>query len=64
VGFCLQALSVPILLGSFWALLFTLPVWVLIVIRTSLEDRMLQEQLQGYQEYAREVRYRLIPRIW
>ena len=34
------------------------------VIRTRLEDRMLQAELPGYQEYVREVRYRLIPGIW
>ncbi len=64
VGFFFQALCVPILLGSYWALLLTIPVWILIIIRTSLEDRMLQRELVGYQEYAQEVKYKLIPGIW
>jgi protein-S-isoprenylcysteine O-methyltransferase Ste14 len=34
------------------------------VVRTILEDRTLQNELPGYAEYARRVRYRLIPGIW
>jgi len=64
VGFFFQALSVPILLGSLWALLFAIPAGVLMIIRTSIEDRMLQKELVGYKEYAREVKYRLLPGIW
>jgi protein-S-isoprenylcysteine O-methyltransferase Ste14 len=64
VGFFFQALSVPILLGSLWALVFAIPTGVLMIIRTSLEDRMLQEELAGYKEYAQKVRYRLIPGVW
>jgi protein-S-isoprenylcysteine O-methyltransferase Ste14 len=36
----------------------------LIVVRTSLEDRMLMEKLPGYSTYAQKVRYRLIPFVW
>jgi protein-S-isoprenylcysteine O-methyltransferase Ste14 len=64
VGFFFQALSVPIVLGSLWALLFTIPAGVLMIIRTAFEDRMLQEELEGYKEYTREVRYRLLPGVW
>jgi protein-S-isoprenylcysteine O-methyltransferase Ste14 len=64
VGFFFQAFSVPLLLGSLWAMLFTIPILVLMVIRTSKEDQMLQEQLPGYQEYTQEVRYRLLPGVW
>jgi protein-S-isoprenylcysteine O-methyltransferase Ste14 len=64
VGFFFQALSVPILLGSLWALLFAIPAGVLMIIRTALEDRLLQEELAGYKEYTQEVRYRLLPGVW
>jgi len=37
---------------------------VLYIFRTALEDRMLQEELPGYREYAQKVLYRLIPGIW
>ena len=64
VGFFFQALSVPLLLGSTWALLFAIPIAMLMVIRTAKEDRMLQEQLPGYSEYAVDVKYRLLPWVW
>jgi protein-S-isoprenylcysteine O-methyltransferase Ste14 len=54
----------PILLGSWWALIPGLLSAVLILVRTALEDRTLQEELEGYQAYARQVRYRLIPGLW
>jgi protein-S-isoprenylcysteine O-methyltransferase Ste14 len=37
---------------------------VVIIVRIVLEDRTLQEELEGYREYATRVRYRLIPGIW
>ncbi len=37
---------------------------VVIVIRTYLEDKMLKKGLDGYMDYTKEVRYRLIPFIW
>jgi protein-S-isoprenylcysteine O-methyltransferase Ste14 len=64
VGFFIQALCVPILLGSLWALLLAVPAVILMVLRTTLEDRMLQEELEGYKEYAQDVKYRLFPGVW
>jgi protein-S-isoprenylcysteine O-methyltransferase Ste14 len=34
------------------------------VARTALEDKALQEGLEGYKAYTHQVRYRLIPAIW
>ena len=64
VGYTLQALGMPFLLGSLWALLPALVMAIAMVIRTRLEDRMLQAELPGYREYSQEVRYRLAPGIW
>ena len=64
VGVFIQALSVPILLGSSWTLLLAIPFSVLMIIRTALEDRMLQNELEGYADYVHEVRYRLLPGVW
>jgi len=64
VGFILQAIATPILLGSVWGLFPGLAASVTLIIRTSLEDLTLQRELAGYQEYALEVRYRLLPGIW
>ena len=35
-----------------------------VLMRTSLEDRTLREELAGYAEYAQQVRHRLMPHVW
>jgi protein-S-isoprenylcysteine O-methyltransferase Ste14 len=37
---------------------------IMLVIRTHLEDRTLQVELEGYHDCAGRVRYRLLPGIW
>jgi len=37
---------------------------IVIIIRTALEDKMLLEGLDGYREYTKQTRYRLIPFVW
>jgi len=64
LGFILQSIAVPMLLGSLWALVPGIVAAAIMVVRTALEDRMLQAELLGYQQYSLEVRYRLIPGIW
>jgi protein-S-isoprenylcysteine O-methyltransferase Ste14 len=64
VGYTLQYLAMPFLLGSLWALLPWLAAAISMVIRTVLEDRLLQLELPGYREYAQQVRYRLVPGVW
>jgi protein-S-isoprenylcysteine O-methyltransferase Ste14 len=56
--------GISLSLGSHWALVPVAVVAILVVARTALEDRMLQEELPGYREYAERVRYRLLPRVW
>ncbi len=63
-GTILQSVGMSILLGSLWALIPALIAVALIITRTTLEDRMLQDQLAGYSEYTREVKYRLLPGAW
>jgi protein-S-isoprenylcysteine O-methyltransferase Ste14 len=57
-------LATPFFLDSLWAILPALFLVTILFIRTNLEDRFLQEELDGYREYAKRVRYRLIPGIW
>jgi protein-S-isoprenylcysteine O-methyltransferase Ste14 len=51
-------------LGSWWAGLAGIPMVILTLRRTALEDAMLQKGLPGYAEYAQAVRYRLVPGVW
>jgi len=64
VGIILMYLSIPIALGSWWALAFFVPVIALIVVRALDEERVLMRDLEGYTEYAQKVRYRLVPKVW
>jgi protein-S-isoprenylcysteine O-methyltransferase Ste14 len=57
-------LGMPLALGSLWALIPAILLCPLLVLRTIWEDRTLREELTGYEEYAKRVRYRLIPGIW
>jgi len=57
-------LGTPLLLGSLWAVLPSVLAGALYVLRTSLEDKSLLRELAGYGDYARRVRYRLIPGVW
>jgi protein-S-isoprenylcysteine O-methyltransferase Ste14 len=64
LGAIAYSLGVGILLASWPALAAGLAGAVLLVLRTALEDRMLRAELPGYADYARRVRYRLLPGIW
>ncbi len=64
LGFILQSLGTAFVLGSLWALIPGITAAALMIIRTSLEDRMLQAELAGYQDYVQKVRYRIVPGIW
>ncbi len=57
-------ICVDLILGSWWAMVPGVLNAFLFIIRTALEDRMLQEELPGYKEYAQQVRYRLLPGVW
>jgi protein-S-isoprenylcysteine O-methyltransferase Ste14 len=57
-------LATPLMLGSWWALIPGGLGALLFIIRTDLEDKTLQAELDGYQEYAEQVRYRLLPGLW
>jgi protein-S-isoprenylcysteine O-methyltransferase Ste14 len=57
-------LAFPLMLGSFWALIPAVLTILAVILRTSLEDRTLQEELSGYCQYTRETPYRLVPGLW
>jgi protein-S-isoprenylcysteine O-methyltransferase Ste14 len=60
----IQFLSIPVILGSVWALIPASMIGIVYGYRTSREDGMLQEKLAGYADYAKHVIFRLIPGIW
>lgn len=56
--------GVALCLGSLWTFVPAALALVIAVTRTELEDRTLQEELPGYRDYARRVRYRLLPGVY
>lgn len=64
LGAIIFELAVPVLLASWWALLPSLLNALLLLLRTALEDKALQAELDGYPEYAHRVPHRLLPGIW
>jgi protein-S-isoprenylcysteine O-methyltransferase Ste14 len=57
-------LGIVLALGSAWTLIPAAVALIIAVVRTALEDQTLQEELPGYRDYARRVRYRLVPGIY
>ena len=64
LGGLIYSIATPLVLGSFWGLIPVAISLLLLFIRTNLEDETLQKELDGYTEYTREVKYKILPRIW
>ena len=64
VGSILAYMGTPIMLGSGWAIVLGVVTAILMIARTALEDKTLLAELDGYNEYAARVRYRLLPGVW
>ena len=64
LGAMLLHLGTPFMLNSLWALIPAILTILVLIVRTSLEDKTLQTDLPGYAEYAERVRYRLFPGLW
>jgi len=66
-GYAGNMLALPgmvLALSSTWTLIPVAVALIIAVTRTVLEDQTLQDELPGYRDYARRVRYRLIPGIY
>lgn len=57
-------LALPLILGSWYALIPFALYPVIMIVRICGEEKLLTAELSGYEEYTRKVRYRLIPFIW
>ena len=57
-------LAIPLALGSVYGVIPGVLLAVAFIIRTSLEDKTLYQELPGYEEYAQKTKYRIIPGIW
>jgi protein-S-isoprenylcysteine O-methyltransferase Ste14 len=64
VGTLIVMFGIPLALGSYCGLLFIVPGMLVLVLRIRDEEKVLAQELSGYREYMRRVRYRLVPYIW
>jgi protein-S-isoprenylcysteine O-methyltransferase Ste14 len=64
VGVLVMLIGVPLALGSWWGLAFLLLNVPILVLRILDEEAMLRQELDGYTDYMRKVRYRLVPGLW
>jgi protein-S-isoprenylcysteine O-methyltransferase Ste14 len=60
----LYFIGAPLLLGSWWGLLPVPFFMVALGVRAVREERVLRQALQGYDDYAHCVRFRLFPGVW
>jgi len=64
LGVLLMYMASPLALGSYWAILPAAFVIPILVARILNEEKVLGQELKGYQEYMQKVRFRLIPGLW
>lgn len=57
-------LMIPLVLGSWYALIAFAFYPAVIVVRLTDEEKLLTRELSGYSQYKQKVKYRLIPFIW
>lgn len=57
-------LAIPPYFGSIWGFVPAIGLIAVLIIRTALEDKTLQNELPGYKEFTQKTKYRLFPGIW
>lgn len=63
-GLFLMFLSGAVLCGSLWGIAIAVLSAVILAVRITGEEKMLLEELDGYQAYREKTQYRLIPFVW
>jgi protein-S-isoprenylcysteine O-methyltransferase Ste14 len=64
LGNLVMMVGIPLALGSYWGLLILVPGVFVLAVRIVDEEKMLEQELDVYGDYARKVRYRLMPYVW
>ncbi len=60
----LSNIGICMVFPSLGVIICAIAIVVIIIIRTYMEDKMLQDGLNGYKEYTKKVKHRLIPFVW
>jgi protein-S-isoprenylcysteine O-methyltransferase Ste14 len=64
VGALIMMVGTPLALDSYWGLLATILAVPILALRIEDEEKMLRQELDGYDEYMQKVHYRLVPGVW
>jgi protein-S-isoprenylcysteine O-methyltransferase Ste14 len=64
VGALIMMVGMPLALASYWGLLAIIPGVLVFAARITDEEKVLREELDGYDEYTQKVHYRLVPGVW
>jgi protein-S-isoprenylcysteine O-methyltransferase Ste14 len=63
-GALIMTIGTPIALDSWWGLVGVVPIGAILVLRILDEEKALEHELDGYREYLRKTRFRLVPYVW
>jgi protein-S-isoprenylcysteine O-methyltransferase Ste14 len=63
-GNVIMMIGAPLALGSYWGLVFIIPGLIVLGLRIGDEEKLLRQELAGYDEYTEKVHYRLVPYVW
>ncbi|HKU44639.1 MAG TPA: isoprenylcysteine carboxylmethyltransferase family protein [Polyangiales bacterium] len=64
LGVIIGTLGVPLLFQSTWSIIPAGLSVLALFVRTHLEDAVLTKELEGYSDYRRQTKYRLLPGLW
>lgn len=64
LGMIITLTGIPLITTSVISFIPTLVAIILLLVRTSLEDKTLNNELEGYTEYTTKTRNKLIPFVW
>ena len=64
VGTLIMLIGTPLALDSYWGLLAIVLALPVPAARIEDEEKLLREELDGYDEYTQRVHYRLVPGVW
>jgi len=64
MGGLIMFAGIPLALDSCWGLAVLVPVVIAVVVRIADEEKLLNQELAGYREYASKVHHRLVPYMW
>jgi protein-S-isoprenylcysteine O-methyltransferase Ste14 len=56
--------GIPLALDSYWGLAVIVPVVIVFAVRIADEEKLLNEELEGYRDYTGKVHHRLVPYVW